>query len=327
MKECDVAVQSFNKPESLIYTLLSLKKYCGKHIDKIYINDDCSKCDMSKYYLNPKFINLMKPIKIVYRRNTKPSGYSYTLVTREMWKKKSIIKKLQLIGFFIIKRAKIYKTSNDVRYQWAINNTDKKYLMLIHDDIKFYDDILNIYLEGINDSYSIVGDLGGSKLCEFGPCGTKNCCPEKIVNGIYPCKNWPITGKRKNILLRILGRKNYNCRINEWCCLLNVNVTKKIFERKGIYFGNYEDGGDVGTYWLSEAIKMGYKFTDPIPRFEERKRYYLHWWQGYEGHSVWIKKQKYERKLIIDSLLRDFSFDFNEIFDGDKKNDYGEKKG
>ena len=34
----DVAVQSYKKPESLVYTLLSLKKHCGKHIDTIYIN-------------------------------------------------------------------------------------------------------------------------------------------------------------------------------------------------------------------------------------------------------------------------------------------------
>ena len=50
MNKVDVAIQSYKKPESLVYTLFSLKKYCGEHIDTIYINDDCSGNNITKYY-------------------------------------------------------------------------------------------------------------------------------------------------------------------------------------------------------------------------------------------------------------------------------------
>lgn len=88
MEKIDVAIQSFKKPESLIYTLLSLKKYCGDYIDTIYINDDCSGGDLINYYKDDILKKRLYPIKIKIRVNTKPSGYTYTLLTKEMWNKK-----------------------------------------------------------------------------------------------------------------------------------------------------------------------------------------------------------------------------------------------
>lgn len=311
MEKVDVAIQSYKKPESLIYTLLSLKEHCGDYIDTIYINDDCSGNGVIESYKSEELQKRMFPIKLKIRENTKKSGYTTTLLTKEMWKKKKIKNKLQLIGYIPLKRLSFHSTSDNVRYQWAINNTDKKYIFLIHDDIKFFDNVLKLYLEKMqeNKNLAIVGDLGGCEFCEFGPCGEK-CSPEKILKGIYPCKSYPITGKRKNKILTLLGRVNRNCRINEWCCLINVFVAKKIENEFGIYFGNYEAGGDVGTYWFEKIIRLGYDFTDPLPTSNERIKYYLHWWQGHQGHQVWLNTAEYQKKYIIDCLKKDFNYEF-----------------
>ena len=77
----DVAVQSYKKPESLIYTLLSLKKHCGDLIDTIYINDDCSNDGTVELYDN-QLKKAMDPIKLEIRINDKPSGYNTTLMTK-----------------------------------------------------------------------------------------------------------------------------------------------------------------------------------------------------------------------------------------------------
>ena len=309
MEKIDVAIQSYKKPESLVYTLLSLKKYCGDYIDTIYINDDCSGNNILDNYTNNELRNRMFPIKIETRENIKPSGYTHTIITKEMWKKRNIIEKIRLMGHFFIRRAEFYSSSDEVRYQWAINSTNKKYIFLIHDDIKFFKNVLELYINIMkkDSKMAIVGDLGGCKFCEFGPCGEK-CSPEKILHGIYPCKEYPITGKRKNILLRMLGRKNRNCRINEWCCLINVEIARKLQENYGIYFGNYEWGGDVGTFWFEKIIRLGYHFTDPLPTNDKKREYYLHWWQGHEGHDVWIKKTEYQKMLIKDCLKREFDY-------------------
>lgn len=307
----DVAVQSYKKPESLIYTLLSLKKHCGDLIDTIYINDDCSNDGTVELYDN-QLKKAMDPIKLKIRINDKASGYNTTLMTIEAFKKKSLLEKTRLLMYFPIKRISFHKNDDDIRYQWALNNTDKDYLFLIHDDIKFFDNVLKLYLETINsdNKMAIVGDLGYCRVCPHGPCGV-SCSPEKILRGEYPDKLWPITGC-DSVIHKIMGRYRRNCRINEWCCLINVSVSKKIVNEKGIYFGNYEAGGDVGTYWLQEIINQGYKFTDPLPVPKDRLKYYLHWWQGHEGHEVWVDygrgKQSYQKDYIKKCLETEFGY-------------------
>ena len=310
----DVAVQSYKKPESLVYTLLSLKKRCGDIIDTVYINDDCSGNEIERFY-DKKLKEAMYPIKIKFRINNKASGYTLTLLTKEMWKKKSVKEKVQLIMQMFINRVRFFKTSDDVRYQWAINSTDKKYIFLMHDDIKFFDNVVKLYTDVIssNENIAIVGDLGGNfRQCPYAPCDGTKCSPKKIIEGKYPCEKYPVMGY-KTFFHKILGRAIRTCRINEWCCMLNVDVAEKLKDNYGIYFGNYEGGGDVGTYWFEKIIKLGYDFTDPLPTVLEREKYYKHPWQGHEGHQVWVSydgkgKKKYDSDMIKKCLLEEFNY-------------------
>ena len=313
MMKVDVAVQSYKKPESMIYTLLSLKKYCGECIDTIYVDDDCSDDGTVEYY-DDHLREALAPIRLEVRINRKRSLYTKTLMTKKLFRKKRFAEKLRLLGHMPIKRLRWMPTEDDIRYQWAIQKTDKPFIMLIHDDIKFFDNVVAVYLAAMeaDDQLAIVGDLGGSKRCPFGPCGG-NCSPLKILEGQYPCQAWPITG-RLSIIHTILGRYKRNCRINEWCCMLRVDVARKLTDQYGICFGNYEGGGDVGTYWFEKIIKLGYHFTDPLPTPEMRKNYYLHWWQGHEGHQVWVDyngngKAKYEKEFIVDCIKNEFQFE------------------
>ena len=155
MEKVDVAIQSYKKPESLIYTLLSLKEHCGDYIDTIYINDDCSGYETVKLYKSEKLQKRMFPIKLKVRENTKKSGYNVTLLTKKMWNEKNFKDKLKLIGYIPLKRLSFHSTSDNIRYQWAFNNTDKKYLFLIHDDIKFFDNVLKLYLEKMNENKNL----------------------------------------------------------------------------------------------------------------------------------------------------------------------------
>ena len=98
--------------------------------------------------------------------------------------------------------------------------------------------------------------------------------------------------------------------------MINLDIAKRLVNEYGIYFGNYEGGGDVGTYWFDKIIKLGYEFIDPLPDFKKRKEYYLHWWQGYEGHEVWVDYgngiAKYENDYIKKCLLEEFDYKFEE---------------
>lgn len=311
-EKVDVAIQSYKKPESLIYTLFSLKKHCGEHIDSIWINDDCSGGDVTELYQDERLRQALDPIRLKIRINNKPSGYNVTLMTHDAFRRHTPVQRLQLLGYAPLRRLSFHETANDVRYQWAIDATDKRYLFIIHDDIKFFDDVLGVYLKDIigNPNYAIVGDLGYEKLCPFGPCGEK-CSPKRILRGDYPCLTWPVTGCRSP-LHRVLGRMRRDCRINEWCCLINVNIAHEIYDKFGVFFGNYEAGGDVATYWLDRAMELGYGFDDPLPDPKERLNYYLHWWQGHEGHEVWVDygrgKQEYQADWIAELVKNEFGY-------------------
>ena len=127
----DVAVQSYKKPESLIYTLFSLRRYCGEHVDTVWINDDCSGGDVLDLYRDPRLQRALAPIKIKVRENDAPSGYNITLMTKDSYRKHTYIQRLQFLGYAAMNRLSFHSTSADVRYQWAIDSTDKKFLFVI----------------------------------------------------------------------------------------------------------------------------------------------------------------------------------------------------
>ncbi len=299
MIKIDVAVQSYKKPESLIYTLLSLKQVSEDLIDTIYIQDDLSGNKILNYYQSVYFQEFMKPIRVVVVENEKKGLLSKTMFTHEMIKASGKFWKMK------------YKSDN-IRYQYAINHTDKKYLLLIHDDILFYKDVIPKYLIEIQkENIAIVGDLGQCWLC---PYSIQGCSPQKVLSGNRPNKEWPLNYRRMR-KLPFIKRRRRDCRINEWCCLINVEVAHKLEKEYRIYFGNYEKGGDVGAYWFDKIVELGYGFSDPL--VSQHDSYYLHCWQGFSGHSVWIDqgkgKSKYDAEMIKEKLKSDFDFDFNMI--------------
>lgn len=306
IEKVDVAINSYKKPESLIYTLFSLKQNCEDLIDTIYINDDCSNDGTVSFYNDEKLLESLYPIKLAIRVNKKRTGYSKTIITSKMFLKNPIYN-LGRYLFDLIRRPQfkgfIYN-ENDIRYQWAINSTDKKYLSIVHDDIKFYKNIIDLYLNVMksNDNYAIVGDLGQCNICSE----SEYCNPEKIMNGIYPSEYWPLT-KNPNSILKPFKR---NCRINEWCCMINIPIARRIGNQHKIFFGNFEHWGDIGTFWFERIIKSGYDFSDPLPNPNKRKEYYLHCWQGHPGHSVWIdKKTVYQKDFIRQLVKQEFGYE------------------
>ncbi len=315
----DVAVASYNKPESLIYSLMSLKKYSEKHIDTVYIQDDCSTVAAQDYYNRKDINDYFYPWKLRIRVNEKPVRWYRVYVKNYVPKYYyGLPENFDRVKHFLKKikhkksLKKIYHDINDVRYQWAINSTDKNCLFIMHDDIEFYDDIVALYKKNMEPGTAIVGDLGQCWRCKFNTF----CTPYKIMNNEYPkeklsFKKWPYNTELK-------------CRINEWCCMINIESAKRIEKEEKILFGNFDRGGDTASYWFQLAVKMGYRFFDPLPprkyvneglpRFEEREKYYLHWWQGITGHSVWVNQgsgiKKYDPEIVYKRMEEIFGLSF-----------------
>lgn len=302
MEKVDVAVCSYKKPESLIYTLFCIKEYCGNIIDTVYIHDDYSNDGTIDFYKDEKFLEAIAPIKIKIRENKKHFGAFKTISTPKLQELVATQKSLIIDGPETI----LSDDENDVRYQWAINSTDKKYLFIVHDDIKISDNIVELYLKTIqgNQNMAIVGDLGQCYRC----FDSSKCNPEFIMQGNRPHGYWPLTTYELIPYPRAFKR---DCRINEWCCMINVEIARKLSIENNCYFGNCENGGDTGVYWFDKIVELGYDFADPIPKGEDRIRYYQHMWQGYSGNSVWLGLSVYARDMIKDTLKKEFNYILN----------------
>lgn len=298
----DVAVQSYKKPELLLYMLMSLKKHSEKHIDTIFINDDSDVplSELEKIYLNPQVTQYFAPWKIVLRQNSKTSGYWPRFVLGYWPKGISLPRMIYVLGKSFIRHKKIFISRKNVRYQSAFDNSKKKYLFVVHDDIVFNNDVLGLYLDSIGDK-DVAGDLGQCWRC----CYQENCNPQKILAGEYPSKNFPdgIYNKEK-------GLNHLACRINEWSCLVKIQTELEIAKKYHVFFGNFEDDGDVASYWFRTLVRNGYSFTDPLPTADLRWSNYVHGWIGHSGHSVWEDqgngKKLYNPEFIKERMLQDF---------------------
>lgn len=302
----DVAVQSYKKPEQLIYSLLSLHKFCEDTIDVVWINDDCSGGDALNAYQRLAASDALAPWKIRIRENTQRMGWWVSFVRGVRPSYQTLFFRCKRMLWNLHKVGAIYVQAEDIRYQWAIEKTDKKYLFIMHDDIQFKGNVITAYLQRItnNQRTAIVGELGQCWRCGY---ADKGCSPNKILTGDKPSDSWPSTN---------IGKKSHKwaCRMNEWSSLINVQIAKDILKNHGVFFGNYDANGDIAAYWFYKVIEDGYKFDDPFPLKEQRESMYTHWENGVTGHSAWVDqgmgKTAYDAELHKRKLLEDFSYKF-----------------
>jgi len=286
MRTVDVALQSYNKPESLLYTLMCLKQCCGERIDTVYINDDGSTADPSPIYAGSAVREYFKGWTIRFRRNTRPAGVKRLIVRG--YRPAYISPWFYVLAILscLARHKRFLAPADDVRFQWALNSTDKEFVFLTHDDVDFSGDIIGLYLDRMTPRTAIIGDLGQCWRCPFG-AGSQGCSPGRIMRGERPWDRWPLTDASP-------GPHRRDCRVNEWSCMIRTAAARELARRERCFFGNYDDFGDVGAYWFERALTHGYSFCDPLPEPAMRKAYYQHGWQGHAGHQVWLGTARYD---------------------------------
>lgn len=318
MTKIDVAINSYKKPESLIYTLMTLKKVAADLIDTVYINDDCSDNGAYELYTHPAGAEYFKPWKLDVRVNTHNVGI------KEVYVRGYRPAYMRTLKFMLSNWKRFYSSAyshnrEDIRYQYALDHTDKDYLMLMHDDVMYLQDVVSLYLQTLrsDDKIALVGELGQCWRCRFADI----CNPQKIMQGERPSPYWPLTPSPKTKDIRNFNPKqafSRECRINEWVSMVNVKNAREITEKSRSFFGNMYKHADTGAYWFGMLVDLGYKFSDPfIATNSQVKDYYDHAWQGHSGHSVWVNqgdgKSKYNAAEIIDRIRREFGFEMPEI--------------
>lgn len=313
MTKIDVAINSYKKPESLLYTLMTLKAVAGDKIDTVYINDDCSDNGAYELYTHPQVQEYFKPWKLDVRVNTRNVGIKEVYVPGYRPPYMRTLK-FMLSNWQRFYSAKYPHNREDIRYQYALDHTDKDYILLMHDDVRYVKDIVAFYLDAItkDPQIAVVGELGQCWRCRFADF----CTPQKIMQGKLPSPSWPLTPSPKNPDVKNFDpRKGFSreCRINEWCSMLNVKNARAVTEKSRSFFGNMYKHADTAAFWFGMAVNLGYKYVDPfIVAGAKVTDYYDHAWQGHSGHSVWVDqgdgKAKYDGREIADLMQKEFNF-------------------
>jgi hypothetical protein len=306
----DVAVMTYRKPESLIFTLLTLHRHCRDRIGTVWIGDDCSGNDTARLLTDPALARVLAPWQLQVFSTSRRAGWTETLVTGPMALR--LLRPKHWPGFCdamrllrgLLRRG--LRRADDIRYEHALASTRAGFVLVLHDDVEVTGDIAGLYLDRMqaDPGLAIVGQLG-----QCWRCGHKDdCTPDQVQAGHYPSPQWPQTAPPPGF--RGLCKVDRACRINEWCCMIRVAAARQLAAEQ-VHFGNYQGGGDVGAYWFARAWARGWRFADPfLGRWPHP--WFLHGWQGHMGHSVWAEgdegKVSYDAAAIRARLAAEYGY-------------------
>lgn len=243
MKQVDVVINVYGKPWQTLCSLKSLLKHSGEHIDKIYFIEEKNQPynDDVKWVLK-EFENIIHYI---------PTTYVFTPGTNAF-------------GDLIIPENRY-----NFRYQYGIENSDKKYVFIMHNDILFTGDIVGEMLNEINDCAGI-GLIGQCWNC---PAFSANLCGGDRYEKYNPtyseiidlCKTHVPSRYTQftSLISQIQPMPLPECRLNEFACLVNTEIAIKESFPNGdsTFFGSY-DILDLGDAWFRQLVLKGYRFKN-----------------------------------------------------------------
>lgn len=275
----DVAINVFGKPYQTAITLLSLLEHSGQHIDKIYFTEERQKNQGDSVdFIQPWFGD-----NLVYY---KPMHY---------------------LGVSPGKIAKLRNNSYrlSVRYQYAWEKTNKKYLFVTHNDCLYSSDIIGGMLNRIGgENCAGVGSIGQCWNC---PASHGNHCDGDRFANFKPTYAQALAIVGDGYVRTMKGMIDPanpmpfpECRLNDFACLLNVELLRKeIFPEGGVVpYGFF--GLDIGTDWFRALALKGYTFVNWLQGME-------HAWLVPErnGHSL-DAPNKREAYFQVEARAREF---------------------
>uniref|UniRef100_I2PXP2 Uncharacterized protein n=1 Tax=Desulfovibrio sp. U5L TaxID=596152 RepID=I2PXP2_9BACT len=253
MEKVDVLINVLGKPCQTTLTLLSLLRHSHRHIGTIYFNEEAATPpgEAQGYeYLKKRLAGRLvvhKPAYCHWIRTVDRRRYGDEAVR---W---------------------------SLRYQYGWERSDKRSVLVLHNDCEFFADVVGPMIEGLAGHIAI-GHLGACQGCPAfyaGVCDSKrhlayrptypelaalyaghdysgpaHCSPFHLAdfNEKYRREPWPLPP----------------CRVNEWCCLVDLEKARPVTVPFGPAnpFGAISDCGeyglDTGAEWFHDVHGLGF---------------------------------------------------------------------
>jgi len=257
----DVIINVYGKPFQTLCTLKSLLLHSGNHIDKIYATVE----RQHPYNDNSEWaLDLLVGI-VIYN----PDSYVFMPYEGS------------------------HANSLNIRYQYGIENSNKKHVFITHNDVLYESDIIGVMLSQIENNAGI-GQIG---MCWNCPANYEGlCCPDKAATYKHTYKEaLELLIKHPNTRTKIIDKENPmplpECRLNEWACLIDREVTVKENNASNAtpYFGLSENV-DTACSWYRSLFLKGYTFKNM-----DINKYINHgFWAGTAGYPTELNEVKYK---------------------------------
>ena len=267
----DVLIHVFAKPFQTALSLLSLLRHSGEHIDKIYFHEELYTSD----YERKNHGALLKYLqaRIIYH-------------PAQEWIGSGCLPDLE-------RALTDEKYRHSIRYQYGWEQTQKKYALLIHNDIVVTADMLPDMLENIGEATAI-GEIG---QCWWCPAGQNGLCSSERYTDYRP--GYDELMRIYNEGMDYTRRRAYNqglneelrkapwplpeCRVNEWCMLVDIEKARPATlplgpaapvgaqMPSGALIGENWDEDvflDTGVKWFHDLNLLGHGFRDfPVENY------------------------------------------------------------
>lgn len=239
----DCIINVCKKPFQTTLALLSLNRYSGKYIDKIFFIEENLQNDPEKS-------------SSALIKNRLPN-LEYYIPKYWLWTNPIDVKRLG---------EDEYRSS--IRYQYGWEKSNKDFIFITHNDCIYHDDIIGAFLKNIGDNIAI-GSIGQCWNCPA--FWTKKCNSNNYWNyrpsfvelsALYETVEPPSGHTKRPYHIPKFHEQFKNnpwplpeCRVNEWCILINLAIARDLTVPRGIAlpFGAMVDGGR-GTSVLDIAV-------------------------------------------------------------------------
>ncbi|QAZ67549.1 hypothetical protein [Solidesulfovibrio carbinolicus] len=253
----DVAINVYGKPAQTALALVSLLAHSGRFIDRIYFNEEPD--GLNAVFAHDKLLAALGDRVVCHR----PSFMNWRYAVDEA-----------RLGDPAYRHA--------LRYQYAFEHSDKRYLLIIHNDCEFTGDVVGLLL-GALGAHSGAGEIGQCWLCPaamLGRCGPgryRDYRPDfaelaALYDAIDPAVYRRMYLQEPTDALRNRPWPLPECRLNEFCCLLRLDRVRPDTCPQGSArpFGAYVDVGnpytgngilDIGVAWFGDMVHLGHSFV------------------------------------------------------------------
>ncbi|MBX9782836.1 MAG: hypothetical protein K2X48_05995 [Chitinophagaceae bacterium] len=244
MQKIDVVINVYGKPYQTLCTLKSLMQHSGQHIDKIYFIEEREQPYMEKVsWVAKQFKNVVHYV---------PKRYAFMQADIKFQKK---------------------SRRYTIRYQYGIEQSDKTFVFITHNDVLYTGDIIGEMLEQIGTNAGI-GQIGQCWNC---PASAKGYCNGETYHNYKPSyeevvaliNNTPSPRTSLQFIDKNFPTPLPECRLNEWACMINREIVLKECKPigDGPLFGLY-DIIDLGVGWFRDMNLKGYSFKNYEQNFK-----------------------------------------------------------